>query len=59
MFYPAFFALLWPSWALGVAGMLTHALAALGFRAAGRLDPPFRELRVLLWSSVASNSVPC
>jgi hypothetical protein len=56
MFYPAFFALLWPSWALGVAGFITHGLATLGFRAAGRLVRRFGELRVLLWSSVASKA---
>ena len=54
MFYPAFFALLWPSWALGIAGFLTHGFAALGFRAAGRSIRRFGELRVLVWSSVAS-----
>jgi MFS family permease len=54
MFYPAFFALLWPSWALGIAGMLVHAFAAVGFRAAGRLIQRFREFPVLLWSNIAS-----
>lgn len=54
MFYPAFFALLWPAWALGVAGMLVHAFAAVGFRAAGRLIRRFREFPVLLWSNIAS-----
>ena len=54
MFYPAFFALLWPAWALGIAGMLIHAFAAVGFRAAGRLIRRFREFPVLLWSNVAS-----
>lgn len=54
MFYPAFFALLWPAWALGIAGMLTHAFAAFGFRAAGRLIARFGEFPVLLWSNVAS-----
>ena len=54
MFYPAFFALLWPAWALGVAGMLVHAFAAIGFRAAGRLIRRFRELPVLLGSNFAS-----
>lgn len=54
MFYPAFFALLWPAWALGVAGMLVHAFAAIGFRAAGRLIARFREFPVLLWSNIAS-----
>jgi MFS family permease len=54
MFYPAFFVLLWPAAALGIAGMLTHAFAAIGFRAAGRLIRRFHELPVLLWSNVAS-----
>ena len=54
MFYPAFFALLWPAWALGVAGMLVHGFAALGFRAAGALIRRFREFPVLLWSNVSA-----
>jgi len=54
MFYPAFFALLWPAWALGVAGMLVHGCAALGFRAAGGLIRRFREFPVLLFSNVTS-----
>jgi len=54
MFYPAFFALLWPAWALGVAGMLVHGFAALGFRAAGGLIRRFREFPVLLWSNVTA-----
>lgn len=54
MFYPAYFALLWPAWALGVAGMLVHTFAAIGFRAAGRLIERFREFPVLLWSNIAS-----
>jgi MFS family permease len=55
MFYPAFVALLWPSWALGIAGLLTHAFGAIGFRAAGRLIARFRELTVLVWCNVASS----
>jgi hypothetical protein len=54
MFYPAFFALLWPAWALGVAGMLVHGFAALGFRAAGALIRRYREFPVLLWSNVTA-----
>ena len=57
MFYPAFFALFWPAWALGVAGMLTNAFAALGFRAAGRIIARFREFPVLVWSSAAGTSI--
>jgi len=54
MFYPAFFALLWPASALGIAGMLTHAFAAIGFRAGGTLIRRFGEFPVLLWSNLAS-----
>jgi MFS family permease len=54
MFYPAFFALLWPAWGLGVAGMLVHGFAALGFRASGALIRRYREFPVLLWSNVTS-----
>ena len=57
MFYPAFFALFWPNWALGIAGMLTNAFGALGFRAAGRIIARFREFPVLVWSSAASTSI--
>jgi MFS family permease len=54
MFYPAYFATLWSPSGLGVAGMLTHAFAALGFRAAGRIIGRFRELSVLVWANVVS-----
>jgi MFS family permease len=54
MFYPAYFATLWPSWGLGVASTLTHAFAALGFRAAGGLIRRFREMTVLLWANIVA-----
>jgi hypothetical protein len=54
MFHPAFFALLWPSWALGVAGGLVHALGALGFRLGGWTARRFGELRVLVGASAGS-----
>lgn len=57
MFHPAFFATLWPSWGLGVASFLTHAFAALGFRAGGRVIARFGELPVLLWSNAASIAI--
>jgi MFS family permease len=34
---PAFFALFWPAWALGLGRLLSHALAGMGFRLAGRV----------------------
>jgi MFS family permease len=57
MFYPAFFALFWPPWALGIAGLLTHAFAAIGFRGAGKLIARFREFRVLLWCNVGGIAI--
>jgi MFS family permease len=57
MFYPAFFALFWPSWALGIAGLLTHGFAAIGFRGAGRLIARFREFSVLLWCNIGGIAI--
>ena len=54
MFHPAFFALFWPSWALGVAGVLVHALGAVGFRLGGALVRRFSELKVLVGASGGS-----
>ena len=54
MFFPAYFATLWSSSGLGIASMLTHAFAMLGFRASGRVIRRFRELPVLLWTSISS-----
>jgi hypothetical protein len=57
MFHPAFFAQFWPAWALGVAGMLVHALGALGFRLGGRLVRRFQELPVLVGANFSSIAV--
>jgi MFS family permease len=54
MFFPAYFATLWSSSGLGIASMLTHAFAMLGFRASGRVIKRLRELPVLLWTSISS-----
>ena len=54
MFHPAFFALFWPAWALGVAGVLVHGLGSLGFRLGGRLVRRLGELKVLLGASAGS-----
>ena len=54
MFFPAYFATLWSASGLGIASMLTHTFAMLGFRVAGRVIRRFRELPVLLWTSVTS-----
>jgi MFS family permease len=54
MFHPAFFALFWPPWALGIAGMLIHGFGGLGFRLGGRVTRRFQELRVLIGAGLAS-----
>jgi len=54
MFQPAFFALLWPAWALGAAGVLIHGLGALGFRLGGALIRRFREFPVLLGTNAGA-----
>lgn len=53
MFRPAFFALLWPTWALGLAAVLTNLLGALGFRIGGTLIRRFGELRLLIGANAA------
>ena len=40
MFFPAYFATLWSSSGLGIASMLTHAFAMLGFRASRSRHTP-------------------
>lgn len=47
-FSPAFFATLWPVWAISLIRVLNHLLAAIGFRKAGKLIKKFGEFRVLI-----------
>jgi MFS family permease len=54
MFHPVFFALFWPAWALGLAGVAVHGLASLGFRIGGPVVRRFGELRVLVGGNFAS-----
>lgn len=54
MFYPAYFATLWSASGLGIASMLTHVFGMIGFRAAGSAIRRWREVPVLLWSSITS-----
>ena len=54
MFQPVFFALFWPAWGLGVAGVAVHGLASLGFRIGGGVVRRFGELRVLVGGNFAS-----
>lgn len=46
-FKPAFIALLWPTWALGVARSLDHVFAFLGFYFSGKVIEKFKALRTL------------
>ena len=45
---PAFFALFWPAWALGVARFLSHVLGGLGFRLGGRAVQKWSAPTVLI-----------
>ncbi len=46
-FGPVFISLLWPIWALGIARMLSHVCAALGFWFSGKIIKRFSALKVL------------
>ncbi len=50
-FSPAFIATLWPTWAIGLARVISHISAALGFRFAGRAIRRFGEATVLIWAN--------
>ncbi|MBS0471264.1 MAG: MFS transporter [Proteobacteria bacterium] len=54
MFHPVFFALFWPAWALGAAGVLVHGLGSLGFRIGGPVIRRVGELRVLIGANLGS-----
>jgi hypothetical protein len=54
MFHPAFFALFWPAWALGLAGVLVNGLGALGFRLGGAAIRRFGAYQVLVASNAGS-----
>ena len=47
-FKPAFIALLWPTWALGVARSLSHLFAFFGFHFAGKIIKKYNALKTLL-----------
>jgi MFS family permease len=53
-FRPAFFALFWPAWALGLAGAMVNTLGALGFRLGGATVRRFGEARVLVATGLVS-----
>jgi MFS family permease len=45
---PGFFAIFWPPWALGVGRLVSHLLAGIGFRVAGRIIKLIGEFAVLV-----------
>jgi MFS family permease len=47
-YQPAFYLTVWPTWALGIAGSLTHAGSAVSFYVSGRVIARFQALRVLM-----------
>jgi MFS family permease len=47
-FRGAFINMLWPTWALGIAQLLSNAQAAIGFYFAGRIIKRFGELPIML-----------
>lgn len=46
-FKPAFIALIWPTWALGIARSLDHIFAFFGFHFAGKVIEKFKTLKTL------------
>ena len=52
-FSPAFFATLWPAWAIALTRVLGHLFATIGYRISGKLIRKFGELRVLIWGNSA------
>lgn len=56
-FVPAFFALLWPTWALGIPRMFSHLFGALSFHFAGGVIRRFKATRVLLTCSFMNRVV--
>lgn len=51
-FKAAFIATLWPVWAIGISGTLTHVWATIGFRTGSYLSKKFGFLKVLFLGSI-------
>lgn len=51
-FRPAFFASVWPLWALGLASSLSYFGAVVGFYLSGKIIDKFGGLRVLFWGAI-------
>jgi MFS family permease len=52
VYAPAFFALLWPTWAVGVVRMIANALSAISFWLAGDMLRRFNPLHALIGGHV-------
>ncbi len=47
-FKPAFIAMLWPTWALGLVRSLEHLWAFLGFHFAGKIIKKFKTIKTII-----------
>jgi len=56
-FIPAFFALLWPTWAIGIARSIAHGTAWAGFWFAGAIIKKFGALKSLLVSNIINRGI--
>lgn len=54
---PAFVALLWPTWAIGLARTLAHTFGAMSFYFSGKVLSRFPALKTLIVTNTASNLV--
>ena len=53
-FKPAFIALLWPTWALGIARSLDNLFAFFGFQFAGKIIEKFKAIKTLFSQKIIS-----
>jgi len=56
-FIPAFFALLWPVWALGIPRFLSHLFGAIGFRVSGMVVKKITPLKAIVMSVLSSRVI--
>ena len=56
-FVPAFFAMLWPTWALGIPRTLSHVFGATSFHFAGRVIKKFGALRVMFTNTFINRTI--
>lgn len=56
-FHPIFIALFWPLWGVGVARMMSHFFAAIGFWFSGRLIHKFHLVRLLIFGKLCNRII--